>query len=203
VRPWIDRLDRWLRHNRPRYYEQLQPGLHPDAIREAEATFGFPLPDSLRDLYHWKDGQAPGCLDSLYYNFMFQSLRDTVGTWQVLDDLARGEFQERKGWFESWVPFLDNNGGDHLCVDVRGSFGGDPGQLVWFLHETGEREVEYPDLDTWGEVYVSSLEQGIWIVDALEGLTEVYYGCALGEMDAYEEFRSARIPGYPWTGWNG
>ena len=67
-------------------------------------------------------------------------------------------------WRPAWVPFLENGGGDHLCLDLEGTFTGRPGQLIEHWHDGPERSVLYPDLTSWlaavVETYEKTLESG-------------------------------------------
>src|SRR4051794_35191512 len=55
----IARLDRWLRHNRPRYYRLLRPGGSAARLDDLERAVGVALPPAFRALYRWRDGQPP------------------------------------------------------------------------------------------------------------------------------------------------
>ncbi|HEY9729582.1 MAG TPA: SMI1/KNR4 family protein, partial [Chroococcales cyanobacterium] len=64
----IERLDRWLRQNRPGYYSQLLPGLTDEQIMEFEEALGISLPPDFKLLYKWKNGQPSGHYDSFIFN---------------------------------------------------------------------------------------------------------------------------------------
>ena len=44
----IERLDLWLKGNRPDYYAQLNPGLTDEEIGALEARIGVTLPDEFK-----------------------------------------------------------------------------------------------------------------------------------------------------------
>ena len=53
----IQRLDSWLRQNRPEFYQQLLPGLSDEELANFEKTLGVELPDDFKLLYQWKNGE--------------------------------------------------------------------------------------------------------------------------------------------------
>ncbi len=83
------------------------------------------------------------------------------------------EMQERHEWGDDrpqwwsarWIPFLTNGAGDLTCVDTDGSFTGAEGQILEFWHDSPDRFVVAPDLDTWLAHFVSSLERGEWTLE--------------------------------------
>src|SRR4051794_11035586 len=88
----IDRLDRWLRANRPDYYNALQPGVSDDRLDAFESRFGLLLPPAFRLLYRWRDGQADSCSASFHHNLMFSSLTATADSKELLDGMIGFDF---------------------------------------------------------------------------------------------------------------
>ena len=156
----IDRLDRWLRANRPGYYARLRPGASDERLNEFEARFGLALPAAFRQVYRWRDGQEPGCYDSLQHNLMFSSLYDAAGSKELMDGMIGSDFEDPRWWRRGWVPFLDNGSGDHLCLDVAAEDGGTPGQVLTFYHDDPRRPVRFPSFEGWLEDLVTSMESG-------------------------------------------
>ena len=58
----------------------------------------------------------------------------------------------------SWIPFLANGGGDHLCVDLSAEDGGVPGQLIAFWHDWEKHSVAFPSMKAWLTDLVESME---------------------------------------------
>ena len=182
----LERLDAWLRKHRAAYYRTLEPGASREAIGEFEARLGERLPETLAALFAWKGGGN----ERFQENYRLMTLADADDAHRALTELqASGEFDPPSHWGAQWIPFLDNGGGDHVCVDLGGAFGGAPGQVLEFWHADGDRNVTYPSLDAWLEVFVTTLEQGAWKRDA-SGFFE-------GDEKLVAAARAAIAPGYP------
>lgn len=110
--------------------------------------------------------------------------------WPKLENGTTSERCGRAGWVVGWVPFLDNECGDLICIDTVGAFGGEVGQIVEFDHESDSRRLLAPSFDSWLVSWVSSLEANLWQVDD-NGWTEPIDDKAL------DRFLKAQLPGYP------
>jgi cell wall assembly regulator SMI1 len=158
----IARLDKWLRVNRPDYYPDLQPGVTATEISKFEKQFALQVPQLFKELYMWRNGQASIFSTSLQFNRTFMSIELINGSRDVLNRLLDlGEF-EQNWWHREWIPFLSNGGGDYLCIDLAGVFTGTEGQIITFWHDWESRNIEYPSLEKWLEVFVGSLEENLW-----------------------------------------
>lgn len=131
----LARIDRLLAEQRPGYYAQLQPPAGAEQLAQAEHAYGFALPDSLKELYGWKNGQPATCFESLsgMDSLMFVSLETALASYRMISDFdRRGEFPA--GWWRrSWVPLLANGGGDFVCVDAETD------RLIWYFHDDAAR----------------------------------------------------------------
>ncbi len=94
----LDRMDRWLKSNRPDYYARLRPGISNERLNEFEARFDLTLPVEFRLRYQWRNGQEPTCSASLQKNFMFSSLEDITTTKQLLDGMIGADFEDPRWW---------------------------------------------------------------------------------------------------------
>jgi cell wall assembly regulator SMI1 len=159
----VDHLERWLAENRPVYHSGLRPGASEKRLMALERDLGRNLPAGLRALYRWHDGQSPDCPLALQHDWTFMPLDDVCVARAALAQLAdEGEFPESNWWSSSWVPFLDNGRGDHLCVDLDGTFDGPQGQVVHFHHDHESRDAEFPGLESWLAAFMESLDAGLW-----------------------------------------
>ena len=156
----IGRLDRWLTANRPDYYAHLQPGVSDAQLDAFEARFALKLLNTFRHLYRWRNGHDQLRSDSLVNNLMFSSLEDIARQKELLDDLIGSDFEDPRWWRRSWVPFLENGAGDHLCVDLAAEDGGTPGQVLMFYHDWDRRPVRSLSLDAWLADLVAAMEGG-------------------------------------------
>ena len=186
----LRRLEAWLRENCPDYLAQLLPGLSDAEYSRFTEQLGVSPPDSFRALYQWRNGQSPRSSDSLQHNMQFAGAASILESKEVLDELQEGgEFEDANWWSPAWLPFLSNGGGDHLCVDMAGSFTGGVGQVLTFWHDDNPRTIRYPSLETWLECFISSLERGEWEVQGGDVQPRDY--------DAWTEYLSQHVPGYP------
>jgi cell wall assembly regulator SMI1 len=186
----LERLERWLRLYRAEYYEWLRPGVPERELMSLERDLGRNLPAGFRELYRWHDGQDAECTLPLYYNQMFMPLKQVQLVWAAVSQLLdSGEFPEVNWWSKSWIPFLDSGNGDHLCVDLDGTFGGMPGQVLAFYHDWECRNIEYPSIEKWLEAFVPTVENGMW--EEEEGQFRPR------ELEQVRTHRLRVVPGYP------
>jgi cell wall assembly regulator SMI1 len=154
----VERMDKWLATNRADYYSKLQPGTSNQALDGFEAKFNLRLPPDFRELYQWRNGQSGYA--SLQHNRMFMPLEGIASIKETLDGMIGTDFDAPEWWRQGWVPFLENGGGDLLCVDLSAEDGGAPGQLRAFWHADKDRPVEYPGLEAWLTALLESMENG-------------------------------------------
>jgi cell wall assembly regulator SMI1 len=89
------------------------------------------------------------------------SSEEIISTKELMDGMIDSDFPP--GWWErSWVPFLHNGAGSHLCIDTAGTDGNPPGQLVEFWNRDHDRPVVSPSLEHWFNDFVTSLERDRW-----------------------------------------
>ncbi|WP_170914935.1 MULTISPECIES: SMI1/KNR4 family protein [unclassified Mycobacterium] len=140
----------------------LAPGASAEQLDELEPVVGQPLTPILRDLLAWHNGTLDGAVNvRIDGPWSLMSVEEIIGTVEMMRDLLHGEpgWIEQTWWSEDWVPFLDDGGGDNICVDLTGDghtlqrnrkpYQGVPGQLIMFDHEAEWRTVEAPSLQTW------------------------------------------------------
>lgn len=167
---WIVRLDLWLSAERPELKARLRPGASEEDLAAAEAKLGRALPEDLRALYRWADGQGPNPnasgmpVPAFFDNFAFLSLEGVLGAhagnpeyFRVLDDAI--EFNP------SWIPFLheDFHGGyQHwLCLDHNDELI----KVGWGGAEDYEpyHERSFSTVAHWLQLFVRSAEEGMWV----------------------------------------
>jgi cell wall assembly regulator SMI1 len=184
----ITRLDAWLQANRPDYYARLQPGLSEAELAAWETELGVTLPADFRAFFAWRNGQAG--FKSFLYNFMLMAADDITEARKGLNEfLESGEFDQANWWQPGWIPFLDNGGGDHYCLDLDGAFGGVPGQILHFYHDWENRDVEFPSFAAWLETTITAFERDMFEYDST--------GMQPLDSDAVEQLQSKISPGYP------
>lgn len=191
MHPAIARLDHLLAAQRPTLHATLSPPASPADLDAVETRFGLTLPPLLRQLLSWRNGQNPEYEECLVEYWALMSTTMISGAlgdmlWLVEND----DFGNL--WGPDWVPFLENVYGDFVCIDLRGGFGGVPGQIVEFKHEDDHRHITYPSLDAWLETVVSALESGILVFEPSQ-----VPSWDPADFAVYEDFIAERNPGYP------
>ena len=133
---------------RPNYYLHLKQPLNNTEINELEKHYKTKLPDDLRALYKWKNGQNAQCFETFVNNSMFISLGDALETAREYTSMIGSDFEIENWWTENWIPIFHNGGGDYICYDSGGIFTGNPGQIIEFWHADNDRHVIAPNLET-------------------------------------------------------
>lgn len=151
------RLDALLRQHRPAYSATLNPPAAEAELAALEAEFGLTLPAELRLWFGWHNGQQG--FDSFFQNNCLQSVSSAAETMRInCELLAAGDFVPN-WWRPGWVPLLENGGGDHVCLDLEGTFTRRPGQLIEHWHDWEPRNVLFPDLTSWLTAVVETYER--------------------------------------------
>jgi cell wall assembly regulator SMI1 len=189
----IVRLDRWLRANRPQYHSMLLPGASASGVDALERRVGAGLPPRLKEMLAWRDGTGGVEVladEDLACEGRWMSVAEITETVEMLDGMAAVDEWERDDWWHAgWVPFLMTFSDDYLCVDLNGSFGGQPGQILKFWHDDKERPIVHSSFDAWLQTFVAALEADMLTTDD-RFVRPV-------DDDAYDAFVAARNPGYP------
>jgi cell wall assembly regulator SMI1 len=160
LRDLLERLEHWLQTHRPAYYKTLNPGIEPVELDRFASYVGKPLPDSFWQLYLWHNGtNGEG---SFQNNRFFMPLSQVQSSHEMLTGMIGTDFEDPNWWRADWIPFLESYGGDHVCIDLGGSFRGIPGQVIEFWHDNETRPIEAPSFELWLEAFVRALEAGRW-----------------------------------------
>lgn len=147
----LELLDTYLRTARPDFYSKLNDPLKEDEIKALEERFNSELPDDLKALYQWKNGQKDECYNSFVNNSIFMPLEDAFDSAEELTSMIGSDFEVENWWNENWIPIFHNGGGDHICYDMGGTFTGQKGQLIEFWHADNDRNVIAPNLRSFVE----------------------------------------------------
>jgi cell wall assembly regulator SMI1 len=106
---------------------------------------GIVLPEDIRRFYEWHDGQVGGTFDPLLRNLTFMTLMEMATTHQMQRDVSMIDRWSEEHWQPSWAPFLSNGGGDYLCIATEAFRDIPAGAILWYDHETSEREIVHPN----------------------------------------------------------
>jgi cell wall assembly regulator SMI1 len=155
----LARLDQWLNTHRERFQQALQDGATARECDELTAVLGRPLPEELRAVLMWHNGQNPDVPGSFEDNWILMSTEEIAEAKKELDAEAH------EGWRKSWLPFLDNDSGDYRCLDLDSA--GSPVLECW--RGRADHPVIAPSLAAWLEGFVSALERGAYAEDPERG----------------------------------
>ena len=163
----LDTLSRWLEAHRPHTARSLRPGLDHDQLAAVGDALGFPLSAPLRSLWRWHDGQdlTPEG-GTLVYNLTLLPTAEVVRAVRLQRELFP---KDTEWWGTRWVPLLTNGAGDYLCLDLaaeapiaRRAVPPRRGQVVQFWHDSGERAVLAPDLETFLRALLDAWQRCAW-----------------------------------------
>jgi cell wall assembly regulator SMI1 len=156
----LDRLDHRLLQHRPRYHSALLPGATPAELHLAETNLGLRLPEDLRTLLTWHNGQRDDFAGAFEASWQLMSADHIVAAKLELDADS-----EQTGWQPAWVPFLDDDQGDYLCLDT----GQAAAPVRGFWPPKTEHPIIAPSLAAWLEEFVSAVERGEYVEDPERG----------------------------------
>jgi cell wall assembly regulator SMI1 len=144
----ISKLDNQLKELRPNYYQKFEAPLNKGEIELLEDKYKIQIPDDLKELYKWKNGQAMICNEAFVNNSMFMSLEDVLESAEEFTSMIGSDFEIENWWNENWLPIFGNGGGSYICYDLGGIFTGNKGQLIEYWKGDNDRNVIAPNLET-------------------------------------------------------
>lgn len=161
VQALLGRLEKWLRQHRRRYAEGLLPGASAQELDATQAALGVPLPQDLRALLSWHNGQSGDFIGHLENNWDLMSAGRIVEAKREMD----GGDHAQSGWQPAWVPFLEDDSGNFLVLDT--SQPSAPVRECW--QGNPDHAVAAPSLAAWLEQFVAAVEQGRYHEDPERG----------------------------------
>lgn len=156
----LARLEKWLAAHRPRYLRNLRPGANAADLDALERSLGVALPADLRDLLSWHNGQGDDFAGALVQSWLLMSTEQILIAKQNLDEAG----DQASGWITEWIPFLDDDAGDYVCVDT-----GRGGAVREYWSGNGEHPVIAASLRQWLEEFVAAVERGEYVEDPERG----------------------------------
>lgn len=169
-------LDQLIESNRKEYYSSLRPGLDDATIQILENRYGITLPEDLKNLYKWHDGQRYDNYEAFVNNCTFLQLDQALDSAAEFTSMIGSDFELPDMWHETWIPIFSNGGGDFICYDLAGSFDGQAGQLIEYWHADNDRNIIAGNLSSF-----------------LQALVELYQ--MYDPVDEYLQVED--LPGYP------
>lgn len=157
----LERLDAWLGLHRSRFRTSLRPGATAAELVELRNALGQPVPESLRTLLAWHNGQGDDYVGFFEGHWLLMGTAAIAAANEILDADAI-----KNGWHRDWIPFLDDDGGDYLVLDP--SSAGCPVRAFWLGQ--AEHAVIAPTLQAWLADFVDNLEKGNYHEDPERGV---------------------------------
>ncbi|MCM0665145.1 SMI1/KNR4 family protein [Flavobacterium tyrosinilyticum] len=173
----VNRLNDQLETSRLDYYNNLKEPLSDKEIEILEEKYQVQIPNDLKELYKWKNGQDQNCYEAFVNNSMFMSLEDVLDSREEFNSMI-DDFEIENWWNENWLPIFHNGGGSYICYDLSGIFTGKKGQLIEYWNRDNDRNVISLNLE-----------------DFIAQLT-IYYSNTKSE-DFDEYFAIEKIDNYP------
>jgi cell wall assembly regulator SMI1 len=156
LQPLLQRLEHWLAKHRPNFLKGLRPGANEVELHQLGAQLGLTVPDDLRTLLAWHNGQAEGFAGCFEENWLLMSADRILAAKHELDAGAAGN-GAGNGWKPEWIPFLEDDSGDCLCLDTTQA--GAPVRAFWLQSEEAAAVVS-PSLAAWVADFVTAVEAG-------------------------------------------
>jgi cell wall assembly regulator SMI1 len=155
----LARLDQWLNTKRERFQQALRPGATAAECDALATDLGKALPEELRALLMWHNGQNPDVPGAFEQGWILMSTDEIAEAKKELDD------HPHEGWHSHFLPFLGDDNGDYLCLDA--SSPGCPVLECW--RGRADHPVVAPSLSAWLEAFVTALERGAYAEDPERG----------------------------------
>jgi cell wall assembly regulator SMI1 len=180
----VSRIDRWLKYNRPGYYNYLLPGVSKEYFIQVENQLGVTLPPDFKLFYQWKNGQSyqikpeDAFLETLIPNYEWLSLEDIIRTTQMM----RSSYEADNYWNKNWLPFLSDATASYFCLNLEN------GQISLEWTDSLNRSVYHSSFYKWLETVVLALEQGIFTGEEEDSISF---------MGNYTDLVRANNSGYP------
>jgi cell wall assembly regulator SMI1 len=155
----LARLDQWLNEHRERFQQALRPGATAADCDALATALGTALPEELRALLTWHNGQNPDVPGAFEQSWMLMSTEDIANAKKELDAEAH------EGWQKTFLPFLDDDNGNYLCLDLASP--DRPVRECW--RGRADHALAAPSLLAWLENFVAALEAGKYAEDSERG----------------------------------
>jgi cell wall assembly regulator SMI1 len=155
----LARLDAWFKKHRRRFAKTLLPGATPHQLAALERELGRALPDELRAWLAWHNGQSNDVPAAFLQSWHLVDAEQMAQLKKELDADPQAK------WDAGWIPFLDDDNDNYLCVDSRQP--GCPVRECWRGKQ--ERPVVAESLTEWVERFVADVEKGEYVEDPERG----------------------------------
>ncbi|KOY86331.1 benzoate transporter [bacterium 336/3] len=155
----LEKLEAHLSLKRTEFYNKLQLGIETSQIEKIEKLFQKNLPEDLKKLYLWKNGQPEKLYETFVNNSMMIPLEKSLEIAQNLTAMIGKDFDRENWWNKDWIPLFHNGRGDYICYDMEGTFTGKKGQILQHNHDYEARNVLAPSLEAFLEAINAFYDQ--------------------------------------------
>lgn len=160
LRDTLNRLNEWLKAHRPEYWRCLLPGATRAELAALRKGLRMPLPRDLRALLAWHNGQKPDSPARFEQDWLLMSGPRIVAAKRDLDVHA-----DSTGWSKCWIPVLDNDAADYLCLDTSRP----KSPVRAFRLGQGDHAIIAPSLGSWLKKFADEVQKGNYIEDEERG----------------------------------
>lgn len=155
----LRRIDAWLAKHRKRFHAGLLPGTSDADLAALAAALSKPLPEKLRTLLNWHNGQDADVYGGFERSFSLMSAQQIAETFKAL------EAEPRNGWKPGLIPFLDDDQDDYVCLDTT-----QPAMSVVECWRGQTAPIAAaPSLTAWLESFATAIEKGEYLEDPERG----------------------------------
>jgi cell wall assembly regulator SMI1 len=159
VKALLNRLDAWLAKHRARFKKNLAPGATAGDLAELSMRLKTSVPASLSELLSWHNGQGDDYVGYFVDHWLLMSAAKIAAAKADLDANA-AEY----GWSVHWLPFLDDDGGNFVVLDLNQK---EAPVLAYWMGERSEKLA--PSLEQWFTDFVTAVEANQYFQDPERG----------------------------------
>jgi hypothetical protein len=140
--------------------EFLLPGLSDSEIDLQIAGLPFVVPDSLRDIYKWRNGiAATGENDGRFFESMtMYPLQRSVAIYRTVVEIREPDFSK------NWFPILSNECADHWAVECSAQRASDAPVII-FMNELPNRNVAFGSVEQMLRTMIRRFEAGVFTLN--------------------------------------
>lgn len=172
-----ERIEAWLAAYAPYLLRDLRKGAAAPALAKLESQILRGLPESVRAFYAIHDGQKSVCPKGLFYSLRFmplarvlESQRLWAGLVDMNDELRHAMSSSPSGHIKPlyanapWIPFADDQSGNHLGIDLDPDAQGREGQVIVFGRDENCKRLVAQSFEEFIDMFVGQLEGGNFVI---------------------------------------
>jgi cell wall assembly regulator SMI1 len=143
----LEKIDVSLKENFTEVYDSLMPGATEIQLNllEKKCFGGNTVPEDLKLLYKWHNGQTGYCSLNQDDNRTFLPIEEVIDNWEFLNDPMEDILEPIS---KSWIPITYNGAGDHLVYETQGD---KMGKIINYWHDDEDRSIESESLVEWAK----------------------------------------------------